>query len=65
MYKVSGAELKRMVQEIEGLKPNLLQTITKRMQQIDEGRGTKYIVGSSDPEGGIGAAKENVIGGLE
>lgn len=65
MYKISGPELKRMVQEIDGLKPNLLQTITKRMKQIDEGRGTKYVVGTSDPEGGLGAARENVVGGLE
>lgn len=38
-----------MVQEIEGLKPNIMQTITKRMTQIDSGEGVgggKYITGS-------------------
>lgn len=48
MYKSCGAEIKRMVQEVDGIKPNLLQTIIKRMKEIDEGRGTKYVVGHND-----------------
>ena len=65
LYKKCGAELKRMVQEVDKLKPHLLQEITSRLQHVDQGRGTKYVAGSSDPEGGIGTAQENVVGGLE
>lgn len=46
MYKSCGAELKKMILEIDGLKPNLLQILTKRMQEIDEGKGSKYVIGS-------------------
>ena len=31
MYKIIGNEVKQMIQDVEGLKPNLLQTIAKRM----------------------------------
>jgi hypothetical protein len=48
MYRTVGGELRRMVQEIEGLKPNLLQTIVKRMGEIDEGKGSKYVIGQGN-----------------
>ena len=40
-----------MIQDVEGLKPNLLQTIAKRMSQIDQGGagslgGGKHLTGS-------------------
>ena len=31
IYKIVGNEVRQLVQEIEGLKPNIMQTITKRM----------------------------------
>jgi centrosomal protein CEP104 len=51
MYKIVGGEVRQMVQEIEGLKPNIMQTIAKRMAQMDKGEGGgggggKYITGS-------------------
>ena len=49
IYKIVGNEVRQLVQEIEGLKPNIMQTITKRMAQIDSGGGSlggKYITGS-------------------
>lgn len=46
MYKIVGAEVKQMVQETEGLRGNLLSSISKRMIQIDQGGGGKYITGS-------------------
>jgi len=42
MYKIVGPELKRMIQEIENLKPNILQTITKRMEEHDASTGQKF-----------------------
>jgi hypothetical protein len=33
------------------LKPNLLQTITKRMGEIDEGKGGKYVILGSGENG--------------
>ena len=44
LYRIVGGEVKKLVQEVENLKPNLLQTITKRMAQIDESRGPKYLI---------------------
>ena len=47
MYRIIGAEVKHMVQEVDGLKPNLMQTISKRMNQLDNGAGGKqYMTGS-------------------
>ena len=51
MYKIVGFEVKQMVQEVEGLKPNMLQTMAKRMSQIDQGGagalgGGKHLTGS-------------------
>ena len=49
MYKIVGGEVRQMIQEIDGLKPNIMQTITKRMAQLDKGEGGgggKYITGS-------------------
>jgi len=71
MYKSCGEELKRMIQEIEGLKPNLLQTISKRMKEIDEGKGTKYVIGGSQESyvhyqnNPSEKPKLNLAGGLE
>ena len=51
MYKIVGNEVKQMVQDIDGMKPNIIQTIAKRMNQIDNGGqgalgGGKHYTGS-------------------
>lgn len=45
MYRIVGQEVKQLVHEIDGLKANLMQTISKRMNQMDMG-GKQYLTGS-------------------
>lgn len=35
LYKIIGPEVRQLIQELHGLKPNLLQAILKNMSDID------------------------------
>jgi len=68
LYRIIGGEVKRMVQEVEGIKPNMLQTITKRMNEIDEQKGGKYVVNNVEADKNPNLNLNNINkegGGLE
>jgi hypothetical protein len=47
MYKIVGAEVRDKVLEINGLKSNLVQTIVRQLNGVDEeGRGGKHLTGA-------------------
>ena len=48
MYRIVGQEVRNMLQEVDGLKSNLLQTITKQLNQMDAGGGggKQYMTGA-------------------